>query len=94
MTMYVMKNRTTKNQLGIAVSKKFAKSSVRRNRVKRLIKEVYRLQESNLVSGISILFLWKNQVPYEEVSFENVTKDFEKCMKKANLWKIEEEWNA
>lgn len=83
------------NRLGIAVSKKFSKSSVRRNRVKRLVKEAYRLHEEKLVTGYSIVILWKNNVAYEEVNFEKVSKDFEKCFQKANLFLTgEEELNA
>ena len=73
------------NRLGIAVSKKFSKSSVKRNRVKRLIKESYRLQENGILKGYSIVFLWKNHVEYDKVCFETISADLLKCMKKANL---------
>ena len=78
------------NKLGVAVSKKFSKSSVRRNRVKRLIKEVYRVNEDKLVSGKSIVILWKNNVDFDDISFRNIYNDFVKCTKKACLLKKEE----
>ena len=37
-------------RLGVTVSKKVSKSAVRRNQIKRLIKEYYRLHQSDLMS--------------------------------------------
>jgi len=92
--MYLLHHTEEYNSLGIAVSKKFSKSSVKRNRVKRLIKESYRINESQILSGNAIVFLWKNNAEYDDVSFESIHKDFLKCMKKADLLKKEEECHA
>lgn len=89
MIIYVLKNNTNQNEIGIAVSKKFSKSSVKRNRVKRLIREVYRLNEDNIALGNSIILLWKNSVTYDKVDFDNIYKDLFKCLSKANLLKDE-----
>lgn len=95
MSVYVLKNSTEMNYLGIAVSKKFSKSSVRRNRVKRLIKEVYRLNEKHIVTGNSLVILWKNTVEYDKVCFEKISEDFFKCVRKADLlYNKEEEFNV
>ncbi|MBQ9315054.1 MAG: ribonuclease P protein component [Clostridia bacterium] len=94
MTIYVLPNHDAINKLGIVVSKKFSKSSVKRNRVKRLIKEIYRLNEEEICKGKSIVILWKKNVLYDKVSFENVYHDLFKCLKKANLLNKEEEFNA
>lgn len=86
MSVYVLKSNMNFNSIGIAVSKKFSKSSVRRNKVKRLIKESYRLNEKKILSGNSMVFLWKNNVKYDKVNFESIYEDFLKCVKKANLF--------
>jgi len=55
--LYVMKNDLGINRLGITVGKKFGKS-VKRNRMKRLIRENYRLYEEFVKKGMT-LFLWQ-----------------------------------
>lgn len=52
--MYVMKNGTEKNRLGISVSKKVGNSIVR-HRLTRLIREIYRLDELSFKRGIDIV---------------------------------------
>ncbi|MCD8089066.1 MAG: ribonuclease P protein component [Clostridiales bacterium] len=51
--MYVVKNNSDKNRLGISVSKKIGNSVVR-SRVTRLIREAYRLSEDNIKEGYDI----------------------------------------
>jgi ribonuclease P protein component len=51
--MYVMKNGTEKNRLGISVSKKVGNSVVR-HRITRLIRESYRLHEQMFNSGLDM----------------------------------------
>jgi ribonuclease P protein component len=51
-----MKNGMDKSRLGVSVSKKVGNSVVR-HRVKRLIKECYRLRENMFINGIDIIFL-------------------------------------
>lgn len=54
--MYVLKNDSKKNLLGISVSKKVGNSVVR-HRVKRLVKESYRLHENMFNSGLNIVVI-------------------------------------
>ena len=94
MSVYMMPNNSAVNILGIAVGKKFSKSSVRRNRVKRLVKEAYRLNELNIDTGYSIVILWKNNVDFSIVTFDLVLKDLLKCFRKAGILKEMEEINV
>ena len=59
LVMYVSKNQLPGNRLGISVSKKVGNSVVR-HRVKRLIKESYRLQENIFNSGLDIVVIARN----------------------------------
>ena len=54
LVMYVIKNNSDKNRLGISVSKKVGNSVVR-HRLTRLIREGYRLQESRFQKGLDIV---------------------------------------
>lgn len=83
--MYVSKNKKNKNTIGIAISKKIGKA-VKRNRLKRLIRESYRLQENELLQGYDIVFLWnKNKI--EECKCYNVKEDMRKLFEKAGILK-------
>lgn len=54
--MYVSENHQGRNRLGISVSKKVGNSVVR-HRVKRLVKESYRLQENRFNSGLDVVII-------------------------------------
>ena len=51
LVMYVLKNDTERNRLGISVSKKVG-NSVIRHHVTRLIRESYRLQEGTFLTSL------------------------------------------
>lgn len=54
LVMYLRKNNSDTNRLGISVSKKVGNSVVR-HRVTRLIRESYRLNEAKLLQGYDIV---------------------------------------
>ena len=54
--IYVRKNNSIGNRLGITVSKKIG-SAVQRNRVRRRLKEIYRLCETDLKPGYDIVIV-------------------------------------
>ncbi|MDR1663399.1 MAG: ribonuclease P protein component [Clostridiales bacterium] len=54
LVLYVLPNETGFNRLGVTVSRKVGKA-VERNRIKRLIKENYRLAEGNLQTGYDMV---------------------------------------
>lgn len=53
LVMYIYRNGTENNRLGISVSKKVGNSVVR-HRLTRLIRESYRLQEDRFQNGLDI----------------------------------------
>jgi len=54
LVMYIRKNGTDENRLGISVSKKIGNSVVR-HRITRLIRESYRLNEESVIKGLDIV---------------------------------------
>ena len=82
--LFILKNKEKFNLLGIAISKKVGKS-VYRNKIKRLIKENYRLIEDELNIGYSIVVLWNKKVDKKEADFYIIKNDIENIFKKADL---------
>ncbi len=54
--LYVTANKLDINRIGITISRKFGKS-VKRNRIRRLIKENYRVYEDTLKKGNDLVFV-------------------------------------
>ena len=69
LVMYVMKNQTDKNRIGISVSKKVG-NSVIRHHLTRLIRESYRLHEDVFDSGLDIVIIARNSA--REIGFHEV----------------------
>ncbi len=69
LVMYVLKNGTEYNRLGISVSKKVGNSVVR-HRLTRLIREVYRLQEDTFNSGLDVVVIAR--VSAKDISYHQV----------------------
>ncbi len=69
LVMYVLKNNTNKNRLGISASKKIGNSVVR-HRFCRLVRESYRLHENIFNSGLDIVVVARksaSSVSYMEI---------------------------
>ena len=82
---FIKKNSKKQNFLGIAVSVKIAKA-VKRNHIKRLLRECYKITEEQIKDGHSIVFLWKKKTDIENATFENIKKDMYFIFDKAGLF--------
>ena len=60
LVLYVLENGKDSNRLGISVSKKVGNSVVR-HRVRRLVKESYRLNEDRFNSGLDLAVVARRQ---------------------------------
>lgn len=79
---FVSKNYLEINKIGIAVGTKIAKA-VKRNYLKRIIKEAYRINEDKAGIGKSIVFLVKKKADIGEITFQKVEKDVLEIIEKA-----------
>lgn len=83
---FIKDNNKNYNFLGLAISVKIGKA-VRRNKIKRLIRENYKILEPQIKDGKSIVFLWKKKVDIEKATFENIKSDMNNIFDKANIKK-------
>ena len=82
-TIYITSNKEEKNIIGIAISKKLG-NAVKRNRIKRLIRESYYFEKDNLKKGYNIVFLW-NRKEIEEYKCVQIQEDISYLFEKAGL---------
>lgn len=78
-----MPNRRSENRLGFKVGKKLAKAT-KRNRLRRLMRECYRLNEEHLKTGYDII-LAAREGSLDVDSYKEAAKIFEKLFVRANL---------
>ena len=69
LVMYVLRNGTEHNRLGISVSKKVGNSVVRHH-LTRLIREVYRLHEDTFNSGLDVVVIARMSA--KDISYHQV----------------------
>ena len=84
LVLYARKNRTDGNRVGITVSKKLGKAHVR-NRTRRRIREVYRLNEEKFQPGWDIVVVARTRAV--EAPFEKLTASYLTLAKKAGILK-------
>lgn len=77
-------NNNNNNFLGIAISVKLGKA-VKRNHLKRLIREGYYVLEENMKIGNSLVILCKKKTNVDEINFQKIKDDLEFIFKKANI---------
>jgi ribonuclease P protein component len=69
-------------RLGITVTRKIG-NAVTRNRIKRLVREVFRQNRQRLPSGLDLVFVAKQQAG--EADFAEVLADFEALIRRGQL---------
>ena len=82
MVLYARRNRTGGNRVGITVSKKLGHAVVR-NRVRRRLREVYRLNEEKFLPGWDIVVVARSRSV--EASFQALTKGYLDLARKAGI---------
>ena len=86
---FIVENKNDFNFLGLAISTKVGKA-VKRNMIKRFIKESYKNQENYIKRGFSIVFLWKKKVDIKHANYKNINDDIYYIFDKAKMLKKED----
>ena len=82
---FYMKNNKNYNNIGIAISSKLC-NAVKRNKIKRIIREVYYREMKKIKQGYNIVFLWNKKEPIENICFQEVHKEIVEIFKEADLF--------
>ena len=84
LVLYARKNRTHTNRVGITVGKKLGHAVVR-NRVRRRLREVYRLNEDKFQGGWDIVVVARTRAVYAE--FDQLVDAYMTAAQKAGILK-------
>ena len=82
LVLYARKNRTGTNRVGISVSKKLGHAVVR-NRVRRRLREAYRLNESRFQPGWDIVVVARSRCT--SASFQDIVNAYLTLANKAGI---------
>ena len=84
LVLYARRNRTDTNRVGITVGKKLGHAVVR-NRVRRRLREVYRLNEDKFQAGWDIVVVARTRAIYAE--FDQLVEAYMTAAQKAGITK-------
>lgn len=82
MVLYLVSSKTKSIKVGLAVTKKVGKAVVR-NRIRRQLREIIKKQVPSLKQNYNIIVVARDNIT--SASFETLTNEFSKLIKKANL---------
>lgn len=88
LVLYVQKNRLGHNRLGITASKKLG-NAVTRNKIRRRLREIYRLHEEEFLPGRDLVVV--GRVRGVHSSYQMLDRDFLKLARKLGLLRTEQE---
>lgn len=87
LALYARKNRTSRNRVGITVSKKLGHAVVR-NRVRRRLREIYRLNEAQFQPGWDIVVVARTKAVH--AGFGELTESYLSLARKAGILRAPE----
>lgn len=83
LSLKVVANGLEQSRFGFIVSNKISKSAVRRNRIKRLMREAVRLRWDNIKPGLDVVMMARTDISAK--NFEDVDKAVENLLKRSGI---------
>lgn len=80
--VYAMPNKRSYNRAGFTVGKAFG-NAVKRNRIKRLMRESYRLMEDELKTGYDFIIVARNRAVDKD--YAQISKDMDFAMRSLEI---------
>lgn len=80
---FLHKDKQEPFRVGYSVSKKLGKA-VQRNRIKRVMREVVRLNQAHIPNGVDLVLIARQGIV--DKHFSEVERSFVHLMKKSSLW--------
>ena len=87
LVLYKRKNDAGISRLGISISSRVIKRAVRRNRMKRILREVYRKHKIHIARGFDIVVVIKKEA-YENPTYMIIEPLFLSLAKEARLLRV------
>ncbi len=84
LSLYVLPNNKDFNSLGIGVPKKVG-NAIKRNYIKRIIRESYKNVENNIKFGFYLLFVCKSKSDFSSIEYSDIVRDVYYLLKKAGI---------
>lgn len=82
---FIIKNNKKENRIGIAISSKIA-GAVERNKIKRLIRENYRIYvRDKILEGYDFVFVWNKKRRPSEANYYEIKKDFDNIFRRTGI---------
>ena len=86
LVVYFRKNHYGHNRLGVTVSTKLGHAVVR-NRVRRRIREIFRLSQGQMKQGYDLIVVARSRAA--QADYWELRRAFEKTCKKLDLWETQ-----
>lgn len=84
-TMYYVSSKRKLNLFGVCVSKNNG-IAVNRNKLKRWVREVYKIEEDFVKRNITLVIMYKKSVTIDMIDYYKVKEDVLKGFKELNLY--------
>ena len=84
LVLYIKKNNLEEPRLGITITKKVGNAVVR-NKIRRRIKEIYRLNLHKIKGGYDLIIIPKKNVV--DISFKDLESALNHILKRSNMFK-------